>query len=171
MSATMIILRLLHILSGVFWGGALFFMARFLIPGVQASGPAGPTLMQQIIVVRKFPQVVGAAATLAILSGIGMYWRDNSISGGSFARSRSGMMYGAGALFALITYGVAIAMVAPTGDKITKLGAAIQASGGPPSPAQATEMGRLQGKIAFGTRLGATLMALAVAGMAIARYV
>ena len=33
-------LRLLHILSGAFWFGALIFSVRLLMPSLQALGPA-----------------------------------------------------------------------------------------------------------------------------------
>jgi uncharacterized membrane protein len=171
MNSTMIVLRLIHILTGAFWAGALFFVAGFLVPSANVSGPAGAVMMRQVMGVRKFPVFVGIAATLTVLSGISMYWHDNSISAGSFARSRGGMTYGLGAIAALITFGIAARMVAPTGEKILKLGAAIQAAGGAPTPAQISEVDALQNKIAFASRLGASFMVIAVAAMAIGRYV
>lgn len=171
MNSTMIGLRLIHILAGAFWAGSLFFSAGFLIPAIGAAGPAGAPVIQQIMGVRRFPAFIGTAALLTILSGAGMYWRLSSMSAGAFARSGMGMTLGVGAIAGLITLGIAIGIVSPTGAKIMKLGSAIQARGGPPTAEQASEMTALQNRGAFGTRLGAAFMLIAVAAMAIARYV
>jgi hypothetical protein len=167
----MIGLRLAHILAGAFWAGSLFFSAGFLVPAVGASGPAGGAVMQQVMGVRRFPAFVGTAALLTILSGAGMYWRLSSMSAGAFARTGMGMTLGVGAVAGLITLGIAVAIVSPAGAKMMKLGSAVQAGGGPPTAAQASEMAALQNRAAFGTRLGAAFMLITVAAMAIARYV
>jgi uncharacterized membrane protein len=167
----MIVLRLIHILTGAFWAGALFFVAGFLVPSANVSGPAGAVMMRQVMGVRKFPVFVGIAATLTVLSGLTMYWHNTSISAGSFARSRGGMTYGLGGLAALITFVIAVAVVAPTGEKILKLGAAIQAGDTAPTPAQINEVGALQNKIEFASRLGASFMVITLVAMAIGRYV
>ena len=39
MDVLMIVLRLIHIGTAVFWGGSAFFMVSFLTPAVQAAGP------------------------------------------------------------------------------------------------------------------------------------
>lgn len=166
----MIVLRLVHILAGAFWAGSLFFAAAFLLPSVIAAGSAGGAIMSQLMSVRKFPVYAGTASILTVLSGAWMYWRNTSISAGSFAASRMGMTYGVGAIAGLITLGIAIAIVSPTGAKISKLAVAMQSGGGPPNAAQASEIAALQNRMAFGTRLGASFMLLAVAAMAIARY-
>ena len=41
--------RFIHVVSGVLWVGALIFITLFLLPAIAATGPAGGTLMQQIV--------------------------------------------------------------------------------------------------------------------------
>jgi len=170
MNSTMIVLRFIHVLAGVFWGGSIFFTAGFLLPAVMASGPAGGAIMRQLAAVQKFPVAAAAAAILTILSGAGMYWHDVAISAGAFAKSAAGMTFGIGAVAGVVVFGIALGMIAPNAEKISMLGGSIQAAGGPPSPAQAAEMGQLQARMLFGSRLGAVFMAIAVIAMAIARY-
>ena len=47
--ALLIVLRLLHIVLGVFWVGAVVFIAFLLFPSVRESGPAGGAVMQRLM--------------------------------------------------------------------------------------------------------------------------
>jgi uncharacterized membrane protein len=170
MATTMIVLRLIHIFSGVFWAGSVFFVAAFLLPGLRASGPAGGQVMQQVVAKLRYPRAAGSAGVLTILSGAGMYWRNNSISSGAWSRSIPGMTYALGAVAAIAAMVVFATLIGPTGEKLLSLGGAIQSAGGPPSAEQATKLTFLQGKMAFASRLGAGCLAVAVLCMATARY-
>jgi hypothetical protein len=72
-----------------------------------------------------------------------------------------------GALSAVVALVIGIGWQRPTAKKVQVLGAAIAASGSPPTPEQGVEMGRLQARMAgYGSTL-AYLLALALAGMAL----
>jgi hypothetical protein len=167
----MIALRLIHILLGVFWAGAAFFAAMFLVPSVRAAGPAGGPVMRQLMEIRKFPIWAMVFGLLTVLSGLTMYWYDNSVSNGSFAKSRAGMTYGLGAVTAILTLGVGAAIMAPTANKMAKLMAEISAQGGPPNAQQQESIKNLQARLGLGTRLASIFLAITVITMAIGRYV
>jgi hypothetical protein len=167
---TMIVLRFIHVLSGVFWAGSVFFVAAFLIPGLRASGPSGGHVMQQVIGKLRYPTAAGTAGLLTILSGAGMYWRNVSLSSGGWATSVPGLTYGFGALAAITAIIIFARIIAPTGEQLLQLAGSIQSSGGPPSVEQATRLAQLQGRLAFASRLGASSLAVTVICMAIARY-
>ena len=167
----MIVLRLVHVLAGVFWAGTVFFFASFLLPSMRDAGPAAGAISKQLIVVRKYPRAILTIAILTVLSGFALYGLDISLSNGAFARSRSGMVYGLGGLAATLTIFIGFIIMTPTANKMAALGAAIQASGQPPTPEQAAEQGRLQKKMGMGTQMGAALLFIAVVCMAIGRYV
>src|SRR2546428_12661025 len=76
--ATMILLRVIHILSGVFWAGATFFLVGFLQPVVAASGPEGGRLMQRLTSQKRFQMAMPVAAGLAIPSGLPLYGRGSA---------------------------------------------------------------------------------------------
>jgi uncharacterized membrane protein len=166
----MIALRLLHILTGVFWAGAMFFAVSFLFGSIRDAGPAGNAVARQLIGVRQYPKKIFIIALLAVLSGFALYYQNISMSDGAFARSRAGMVYGLGGVAAVLTLVAGMVIMTPTSAKLGKLGAAIQASGGPPTPEQAAEMARLQAKMTMGSRIAATLLLFVVVTMAIARY-
>lgn len=167
----MIVLRLIHVLAGVFWAGTVFFFASFLLPSMRDAGPAAGAISKQLIVVRKYPRVVLIIAILTVLSGFALYGLDISLSNGAFARSRSGMVFGLGGIAATLTIVIGIVIMTPTANKMAALGAAIQASGKPPTPEQAAEQAELQKKMGMGTQMSAALLFVAVVCMAIGRYV
>ena len=165
-----IVLRLLHIITGVFWAGAVFFAVSFLFGSIRDAGPAGNAVARQLIGVRQYPKKIFVIALIAVLSGFALYSQNISISDGAFARSRAGMVYGLGGVASMLTLVLGMIVMTPTSTKMGKLGAAIQAGGGTPTPEQAAELARLQGKMTMGSRIAATLLLFTVVTMAIARY-
>lgn len=165
------VLRIVHIGAGVFWVGSILFFARFIFPSALALGPAAGPFMDQLNRVRKVPQALLGAAVATILSGLFLYWRASLGFQWAWMRSPTGMVFGLGGLFALTAFFVGVLVNRPTAERLGQLGAAIQAKGGPPSPEQAAEMQRLQGRIGAALRAVALLLVLATAAMALARYV
>ena len=166
----LILLRLIHILFGVFWAGTAMFNAAFLIPALRALGPAGGPVMQEIAGKRKLPVYFLTSGVLTVLSGFGLYWHDSAGFTNGFMRSGGGITFGIGAVLALLAMCVGIFVASPTAMRVGRLGAAIAAAG-KPTPEQAAEMQRLQAKIGMASALGAGLLTLTVIMMAIARYI
>jgi uncharacterized membrane protein len=167
----MIALRLIHVLAGVFWAGAVFFVVSFLLPSMRDAGPGAQAVSRQLIVIRKYPLKVLAIAIVTVLSGIGLYMKDASMSNGAFARSHAGMTYGIGAAAALATLVVGFTVLTPAANRLGALGAVIQAGGAPPTAEQQAEMARLQARMTMGSRLAASFLLVTVITMAVARYV
>ena len=78
MHAVMIVLRLVHILLGVFWAGTLLFVATFLEPSLRAAGPEGGRVMQRLLQ-RRYLDIMPVIAALTIATGLILYW---VVSGG-----------------------------------------------------------------------------------------
>jgi hypothetical protein len=167
----LILLRLIHILSGVFWAGTAMFNAAFLIPAVRALGPAGGPVMQEIAGKRKLPVYFLVAGLLTVLSGFGLYWHDSQGFTNGFMRSRGGMTFGIGAVLALVAVFLGIFVVTPAAMRAGKLGAAIAAGGKPPTPEQAAEMQQLQATLGKMALVAAGLLTLTTIAMAVGRYV
>ncbi len=167
----MLLLRLIHILFGVFWAGTAMFNAIFLIPAVRALGPAGGPVMQEIAGKRKLPVYFLVAGLLTVLSGFGLYWYDSAGFTNGFMRSAGGMTFGIGAVLALIAVLLGIFVVTPAAMRTGKLGAEIAAGGKPPTPEQAAEMQQLQAKLGKMAAVAASLLTLTTIAMAVGRYV
>jgi len=162
-------LRLVHIISGVLWVGAVVFLALYLIPTIRALGPNGGRILQELQK-RRFPVYMGALPGLVLLSGIPMYVHASMISNGAFNRSHMGIALGLGGVLALIATIVGGAVAGRSADALTKLDTVVQSTGGTPSAAQTQEMLRLQSRLAAGSKTVVVLVLLTTALMAIARY-
>jgi uncharacterized membrane protein len=165
-----LVFRLLHIVSGVFWVGGILFLGRFLFPTALTLGPAAGPVMDHLMRVMKVPQALLGAGVLTVLSGIGLYWNDSVGLNGMWTRSPTGMVFGTGGLLAIIALIIGATVNAPAGKRMSALAAEIQAQKAPPTPVQASELQRLQGRIGLALRVVTVLLLLAVAAMAVARY-
>lgn len=166
----MIVLRLVHILAGVFWVGATLLVAGFLFPTLRSVGPEGGRFMQQLMQRRRLPVYLAASTALTLLSGLVMYGRIVAATNGAWASSRPGLVFGLGGLTAILAAILGGVVAAPLGRRLAKLGQNVQAVAGPPSAEQSAELGRLQARLGLTMRAVATLLAIAVTAMAIARY-
>jgi len=166
-----ILLRLIHILFGVFWVGTAIFNAVFLVPAIRALGPAGGQVMQEIAGKRKLPVYFFVAGILTVLSGFGLYWHDSQGFTNGFMRSAGGMTFGIVAVLALIAVLLGVLVVTPAAIRASKLGAEMAAGGRPPTPEQSAEMQRLQATLGKMAGVAAILLTLTTVAMAVARYV
>jgi uncharacterized membrane protein len=168
--AWLIILRLLHIVLGVFWVGAVAFIAFLLFPAVRESGPGGGTLMQRLMA-RRLNLWLMAAAILTVLSGLALYWHDSAgFSSHVWLASGPGRTFGLGAVLAFVGIGVGMGVNSRAARQLGGLTAGIQAAGRPPTPDETAAIQRLQNRLAKGAVIAAVLLLLATAAMAAARY-
>lgn len=167
MDVWMVILRLIHVLSGVFWAGATIVFASHITPSVKATGEAGQKFMGYLSGKAKISNALGIAGTLALLSGLTMYvmqgW-ENRLDTASGIGLTIGVILGAGAYF----HGLFVQRKAILG--MQSLGMQIAASGGPPSPDQAAAMGKLAGKVERNGVILAYVLALTVVLMGTFQY-
>ncbi len=164
-----LLLRLVHILGGIFWVGAMLLLAGFLIPAVRATGREGGRFMQHLMQQRRLPVYLGVAMLLTVLSGFTLYGRLIAATQGAWAGTRPGMAYGFGGLAAILGAVVGMAVSGSAGRRMAAIGQSV-GQGGAPSPEQQAELGRLQNRMMTGSRLAAGLLLIAAAAMAIARY-
>ena len=169
MVATMIVLRIIHVGCGVFWAGTLIFNALFLEPSVRAAGPEGGKVMQAIIQ-RGFLNVMPVVAFLTIASGTTMYWvvdptfRMWMYTGWHFTLAFGGVI-------AIVAFLLGVFVMRPS---VLKAGALAQGVAALPEgterQARMAEVQRLRKRAAVAGRVVATLLAVAVLAMAVARY-
>jgi hypothetical protein len=163
-----IILRLIHILAGVFWVGSAFLVAGFLVPTMRQTGPEGGRVIQHLMVQRKLPVFLGVASILTVLSGITMYARMAAATHGSWTATAPGIAYAVGGLAAVLGGAAGALLTGAAGKRLAVVGQGIGAAG--PSAEQRAEISQLQSRIALGSRVSAALLAVAAGAMAVARY-
>lgn len=170
-SLTLPLLRIVHVLAGAIWVGAVVFLSVFLIPSIRAVGPAGAPVMEQLGRVRRVPLWMMGATFLTLLSGFTLYWRVSGGFNSAWMASGPGRVFGLGGLLALVAAVVGITVNSPAGRRMGEFSATLQAAKRPPTAAEAAEMQRLQARLQRGGVWGMWLVVLATVAMAVARYV
>jgi len=169
MNFLMIVLRLFHILSGVFWVGAALMLTFFISPTVGATKEAGQGFMRHFMGNTKINLVMWTAAITTVVAGAVLYWLDSDGLTSAWIHSGPGIGFGTAAGFALL--GLITGVIQNrNSNAMAQLGGQIQAQGTPPSPEQAARLQSLGKALATGGMLNATFLILATIGMAIARY-
>ncbi|MGH8371565.1 MAG: hypothetical protein ACRETO_02380 [Gammaproteobacteria bacterium] len=165
----MIILNLIHILSGVFWGGAILLLAVCISPAVDAAGPAGSAFMHKLMVETRFAMAMGASGGLTILSGLVMYWLVSDGFSSPWLSSTHGILISTGAVFGILTAVIGGITSKRAGKRMSALASEIQTGGNTPSDAQQTEMRQLKLKLRRSSTYSAVLMLVVISCMALAR--
>jgi len=156
------LLRIIHIVAGVYWVGGTLIMTFFVGPTVGATGEAGQKFVGHLTNNLKFSNRMAIASGLTILAGFILYFR----GGAALMESRFGIGLGIGAVFALIGF-VAGMMIGRTIKAMAQLGAQMQ---GKPSPDQLAQMQALQKRQMTVSMISTISLILATVFMAIARY-
>jgi uncharacterized membrane protein len=169
MNGLMIVLRIFHIISGVFWVGAALMLTFFISPTVLATKEAGQSFMRHFMGNTKINLVMWTSAITTVVVGAIMYWIDSDGLTSAWTHSGPGIGFGTAAGFAFL--GLIVGIVQNrNSNAMAQLGGKIQAQGSPPSPEQATQLQKLGKALATGGMLNVTFLILATIGMAIARY-
>ncbi len=166
----LIVLRLVHILSAIFWLGGMFILVRFLAPTARRTGADGARFMQSLVSESGLPKALTGAGVLTVLAGLGLYWFTSDHFSREWMRSPTGMTFSFGMTFGLLALLHGLAVQRANADKLAAIARAVPA-GGAPSPEQQARMDALREKLARGGQVGLVLLTLAAAAMAIARYV
>ena len=164
------VLRLVHIIGGVFWVGSVMFATFMLAPSLKALGPASGPVMNQLVKVRKMPMVMMASSILTVVAGIWLLMIDARLQPG-FMRAGPGRIFGIGGALAILAFVIGMAVNLPAAKRLAALGAAAAARGGPPTPEESAELQRLQGRMGTASQIVMVMLVLATGAMAIARYV
>ena len=165
-----ILLRVIHIGSGVLWvgGSALFFL--YLEPTINKLGPDAEKFVDEVVNKRKVPIYFLIFSSLTVLGGAVLYWRDSNGLNLDWIGSGGGLAFTIGGLAALAAW-LGGNLLIPKGlAKLGAIGAEIRAAGGPPSP---DLMGRMHAAQESLHRIGLVdmvLLGIAIIGMASARY-
>lgn len=168
MTITIIILRLVHIFGGVFFAGSTFFLAWFIAPTAFALGFEGGRFMERLMMLSRFSSAMAISGGLAVLSGIILYVIDARAGGPTFAGSSMGITLAVGGLCAVFSLFTGTA----TGKAGQRLGALMNDAAPPAvaTPEQTAAMESARATIERTQLASVVLLVIAVAAMAIARY-
>jgi uncharacterized membrane protein len=164
-----LILRIVHITSGVFWVGTSMFLVIILEPTIESAGADGSRFASKLAA-SKMSTVFAAAAGITLLAGILLYIHNVAVIGGDWAKAGPGLVFGIGAIFG-IAGGAVGGTIGSLTKKIAQLGKQIEASGAPPTAEQQQQMMSLNERLSRISRIDLGLVLVALVLMEVARYI
>lgn len=170
MTAEVIVLRIIHILGGVFWVGGLAFQAMFLMPVLANAGPAAGVVMGGLVK-RKLPVIMPVLALLTVLSGLRLLMIASANFSGSYFSSPVGRTFSMAGGLAIVGFILGMIMVRPAMMKAAALGQQMASATDDATRSRlAAEMAAVRSRGAVGNNVVMVLLLLALVGMATARY-
>ncbi|MGH7521143.1 MAG: hypothetical protein ACREMI_07675 [Gemmatimonadales bacterium] len=166
----MIVLRFVHVVSGAIWVGMMAFMTLFLMPAVNEAGPEGGKLMVALQR-RRVPVYLPILALVTIVSGLWLFQRLSGGQFGAYLATPAGLAFGLGGLAAIVGFVVGVAGARPTMTRFAKIAESLPTATPEQRPALMAEMQRLRVRGASIQKGVMVLLGLALAAMAVARYV
>lgn len=162
-----VVLRIVHIVSGVLWvgGAGLFFF--YLEPAINKLGPDAERFVDEVVNRRKVPVYFMALSTLTVLAGVTLYWRDFGVTVNT---TPFGLALGLGGVAALIAWLGGNLLIPSTLAKLTAIAAEMKASDGPPSAELVARLHATQERLRTIGMIDIALLLFAVVAMASARY-
>lgn len=170
MDVLMIVLRLLHIVTGIFWVGSDLLMTFFVSPTARALGPTGGTFMQGLTRHSRYAIAMPVSSLITVVAGLALYARVSGGFNSAWILSAPGLVLTVGAVAGILAFLEGMLLIGPTMGRLEKLGQTLSEQQGPPSEVQTAEMGRLQARSQRLMYLMTILTLVAVIGMAAARY-
>src|SRR6187397_2767673 len=128
-----IVLRLVHVVSGAFWFGAVFTNFVFVQPAVLGSGADGQRVMVHIRRDRRFLYVVLAAAVLTGIAGGILFWRDSNGLDPRIVFGASGLGFTPGAVAVLLAPALFLFIGYPNTRRLLMIGGRLESEGRPPT--------------------------------------
>jgi uncharacterized membrane protein len=166
MNILMLVLRIVHIGAGFFWGGGSLIMHFFFGPTVKATNQTGQQFAGHLMLRTRFVNVMTTMAVLTVLAGTGLYWIDSHGFTSAWMRSNTGIGFAIGGVFGLVGF-VFGAMFGQLNKKMAMLGSEIK---GQPTPDQLAKIQGIQKRIATVTPIHVTSIILAILLMSASRY-
>ena len=158
-------LRILHIISGIIWGGGAVIMFFAVFPSIVATGEAGKQFAAYLFGKSPFPKIMLASGLITVLAGTYLYGVDSNWFQSAWMQSSQGTMFGIGAFAGIIAFVLGF-LINKTNRGLAKLGAQIQ---GKPTDEQLAVLGTLQKRQRFLATTNIIFMLISIVTMASAR--
>ncbi len=170
MAAEMLVLRVVHVLGGVFWVGAMMYNAFFLMPALSQAGPAaGPVMagMQQ----RKLFMWLPIVAVATMLAGIRLLMIQSAGFSSVYFGTSAGRTYLLGGVVAIVAFAIGLFISRPTMMRMSQLSAALPTAEESRRAAMQEEMAVLRRRGATSGTIVTWMLIAATVAMAVGRYV
>jgi uncharacterized membrane protein len=165
-----IVLRLVHVLGGAFWFGAVLTNFVFVQPAVLGLGPEGQRVMVHVLRDRRFVDAVLGAAVLTAIAGGVLFWRDTNGLDPTLAFGASGLGFTIGGVAGVLAVLLFMFVGYPNTRRLIAVGRQLEAEGRPPTADEQALLARSQAALRPIGIAVPVLLTIAAAAMATARY-
>jgi len=165
-----IALRIAHVGAGVLWVGGTAVFSLYVEPTLNALGPDAEKVTAELVGRRRLPVFYQVTATIAVLGGLALYWRDSSGLQLAWIQTPTGIAFTIGGLAAIAAWLGGGIFVGPAVQRVAAIGAEMKTLAGPPTPALLGRMHAAQERLHQLGLVDLWLLGIAVVGMATARY-
>lgn len=165
-----IILRILHIGSGVFWAGTAWFFFGWVEPTTKAIGPQAGPFMHHVVRQRRVVKFILGAGAINVAAGLFLYWRASAGLDPAWIGSRVGIGFTLGGIAAIVAFVLGFIVIGPTVERLDVAGTAMATAGRPPTPDELTKFHALEARLHNAGLADLVLLVTAVVLMASSRY-
>lgn len=166
MNIYLLVLRLVHVVAAIIWGGGAIIMEFFIGRSIAGTGESGQKFAQYLMnTVKMHKFMIVAAFSTAIAGGL-LYWHDSNGLSSAWMSSSTGIGFGIGSFFGLIAL-IFGAIFGASNAKLAQVGAQIQ---GKPTDEQMSQIQVMQKRIKTVSPIHVYSMLIAMIFMAISRY-
>lgn len=165
-----LVLRFIHIIASVCWAGGGFIFFLFVEPTAKALAPTGMQFVQHMVAKRRFSMFMVISSTLTVLSGALLIWQRAGGRWLDYVQTGPGLVFTIGSAAGVLVYFIGMFGVNPRAVRLGKLGAEIQAAGGPPTPTQSAELHKLDREMSVLSLADFLIVALSLGLMSSARF-
>ena len=169
--AEIIVLRLVHVVGGIFWVGGALLNFLFIAPAFAAAGPAAGPIVAAMRARRMFV-VLPTVAVLTLLSGLRLIMIQSNGFEAPYFATGLGRTFALGGAAATLAFVMGITIALPAQKRMAVLGPQIGAA--PDDATRASlqaEMTRIQARLRVMGPIVTGLLLFAAITMAIGRYV
>ena len=170
MSTELLVLRIVHILGGIFWLGSGLFTTFFLVPALGRLGPAAAGPVMGALQQRRLFTILPVVALLTIISGARLL---QIVSGGfapAYFASRPGQTLLWSGVAAVGAFLLSILVARPAAVRSGELSASLATMPDAERAARLTEVEHLRRRSGLASTVAMVLLIGAAIGMAVARY-
>ncbi|MDP1890712.1 MAG: hypothetical protein Q8K55_07425 [Gemmatimonadaceae bacterium] len=169
MEIELLVLRIIHVVGAILWGGTAMFVAFFLMPAMGMAGPAGAPVMGALVKRRLFV-IVPTVAVITMLAGLRLLWRISDGYSAAYFATSAGMTYFIGTIVSITGFAIFLTVSRPALGKMGTLQQQMAQAAESERGALMTQMNAVRGRAGAAAKAIALLLIIATVTMAIARY-
>lgn len=164
-----VVLRLVHVVGGIFWVGSMMYLTFFLLPAIAELGPTAGQVMAALQ--RRKPFVwLPIVALLTIVSGLRLLMISSASFSASYLATPTGQAYLGAGVLAIIALVVGLVVNRPLMGRMMALSASLADADTATRERVGAEIAAVRSRARAAAVLVTWMLVVAAAGMAVGRY-